>query len=472
MTSYANNTMFENHYSSTIETRYGPPRCVATDVELLRTNVLPHPYSMTERVDCTGHPLYTIDPEGCEDADDGFSIYTADGNTYLDIHIADPTEHINPQSELWEDIVERVSTRYPSNRHSIHMLPREIVGVASLIDNAYGNRKNAITVRTRVDPNTGTPMGAVRLMFTEVVADNEYRYSYAQAAGLIGSNGVLDMGLAISNAMTQRRAERTLGARLNEVNSSDPVFGGGAPELHQSSEGEKFMKQMIAEFAIFANSFVGEYLKIHLHGLGIFRTCSASEWLQTVDKKISGQELLNKIVVEGIQAEYLASNASHDLVGIPEYCHFTSPIRRLPDCICHYLLKHIHLQNAIPFTEEQLDGYADKIHGHTKEMKKVQYADIKFRLIQIMNHILISTQAPVHITYYIASYTGLFLNIAVTSIGVHTVYFSYTLCIRNFQDPGAPHETYGMNITEVHCPGKFDQGSIPELDRLMNDYAP
>ena len=34
------------------------------------------------------------------------------------------------------------------------------------------------------------------------------------------------------------------------------------------------MKQMIAEFAIFANSFVGEYLKINLN-TGIFRTCNA-----------------------------------------------------------------------------------------------------------------------------------------------------------------------------------------------------
>jgi len=466
------NTMFENQYSSTIEKKYGPPRNAASDEELLRTNVVPHPYSVADRVDCTGHPLYTIDPKGCEDADDGFSVYTLDGDTYLDIHIADPTEYINPQSDLWTDVVKRVCTRYPSNRRSIHMLPREIVGMASLIDNEYGNRKNVITVRTQIDPSTGSPVGAVRLLFAEVLADNQYRYSYTQAAGLIGSSPVLDAALRISRALTQRRAERTIGARLNEVSNSYPVFAGPAPQLHRSTPGEKSMKQMIAEFAIYANSFVGEYLKIHLHGLGIFRTCNASEWLQTVGDGVGGQELLNRIVMEGIQADYLAENASHDLVGMPEYCHFTSPIRRLPDCVCHYLLKHIHLQNVIPFPEAKLETYADEIHKHTKKMKNVQHADAKFRIIQTMSHTLAVTQTPIRITYFIASYTGLFLNLIISSVGNHPVQISYTLRIKNFYGPpGAPHETHDLDITEVHCPGEYDQGSIPELDQLMYSYS-
>ena len=229
---------------------------------------------------------------------------------------------------------------------------------------------------------------------------------------------------------------------------------------------------MIAEFAIFANSFVGEYLKIHLHGLGIFRTCNASEWLQTVEEGIDGQELLNRIVIDGIQADYLAKNASHDLVGMPEYCHFTSPIRRLPDCICHYLLKHIHLQNAMPFSKEQLDMYASRSYTYAKKMKKVQYADTKFRLIQTMSHMLTTTRTPIHITYFITSYTGLFLNIIISSMGDHPIYISYTLRIKNFYGPpGAPHDIYDLDITEVHCPGEYDQGSIPELDQLMYSYS-
>ena len=34
----------------------------------------------------------------------------------------------------------------------------------------------------------------------------------------------------------------------------------------------------------------------------------------------------------------------NDLVSMPEYAHFTSPIRRMSDCVCHYLLKFIYLR--------------------------------------------------------------------------------------------------------------------------------
>ena len=54
--------------------------------------------------------------------------------------------------------------------------------------------------------------------------------------------------------------------------------------------------------------------------------------------------MITEIITKGIKADYLSNSESHDLVGMPEYCHFTSPIRRLADCICHYLLKYIHLR--------------------------------------------------------------------------------------------------------------------------------
>ena len=141
-------------------------------------------------------------------------------------------------------------------------------------------------------------------------------------------------GARISEALVQIRSKKTKGVRLNEVSNSYPIFSeDGSPYLYKDTTSERKMKQMIAEFAIFANSFIGEYLKINFNGSGLYRVCAAQDWLNTVYTGISGQELLNEIIVNGIKAEYLSSVQSHDLVGAPEYCHFTSPIRRLTDCV-------------------------------------------------------------------------------------------------------------------------------------------
>ena len=89
--------------------------------------------------------LLRTEHAGCEDADDAFSIYVENEKLYLAIHIADPTEYINIKSDLWKDIVDRVVTRYPSNRKPVHMMPEKIMAKASLMDNEYGNIKMAIT---------------------------------------------------------------------------------------------------------------------------------------------------------------------------------------------------------------------------------------------------------------------------------------------------------------------------------------
>ena len=64
-----------------------------------------HEYSisMNDREDMTMYEVYSIDPDGCEDADDAL-VYIKNNKLFLAIHIADPTEYIQINSELWKNI--------------------------------------------------------------------------------------------------------------------------------------------------------------------------------------------------------------------------------------------------------------------------------------------------------------------------------------------------------------------------------
>ena len=459
-----------DYYQQTIEPLYGKKRDNVIDTTLLKNNDIPHKYNITDRVDMTNHATYSVDPDGCEDADDAFSIYTEGAKLYLAIHIADPTEHINPDSLLWKDIENRIVTRYPSNQKPIHMIPDEIMERSSLMVNQYGKEKLAITILTEIQPETYKPIGKVRLLFTKIKVDEENALSYAKAGNLFETNEVLMNGINISKALTKIRSGKTKGVLLNEVSNSYVKYDEESVYLYRDSPTEVLMKQMIAEFAIFANSFVGEYLKINFEGVGIFRICSASEWLSTVYSGITGQELLNEIIVNGIQADYISTVQPHDLVGSPEYCHFTSPIRRLSDCVCHYLLKYIHLKPTspgmpIPFTNQQLEIYSSKCMQISKTIKNTQYKDTKYRLLQTMNTMLL-TRPALTIQYYISCYLKSFLNIIICNINDHTVYLSYTLRIPDLQAEYVVKQVKTMAVTKVNYTNKFDEGSIPELDRL------
>lgn len=459
-----------DYYQQTIEPLYGKRRNSILDTTLLGNNEIPHRYNVQERVDMTNHTIYSIDPDGCEDADDAFSIYTEDDKLYLAIHIADPTEHINPDSLLWTDIENRIVTRYPSNQKPIHMIPEEIMEKASLMVNQYGNEKLAITILTEIQKETYKPINNVRLLFTKIKIDKHNALSYAKAGELYHTNEVLTNGINISKTLTQIRSGRTKGVILNEVSNSYVKYDEESMYLYRDSPTEVLMKQMIAEFAIFANSFVGEYLKINFEGVGIFRICSASEWLNTVYSGITGQELLNEIIVNGIQADYISTVKPHDLVGSPEYCHFTSPIRRLSDCVCHYLLKYIHLKSInpdmpIPFTNQQLEIYSSNCMQISKTIKNTQYKDTKYRLLQTMNGMLL-TRPSLTIQYYVTGYVKCFFNIIICSINEHRVYLSYTLRIPNLEKECVIKQVKTLEVTKVNYTNKFDEGSIPELDGM------
>lgn len=460
-------------YETLIEPLYGIKRDLAKDDVLLASNTLPHMYCINERIDMTMHETYSIDPDGCQDADDAFSIYTEDSKIYLAIHIADPTEHINIDSDVWKDIEKRIVTRYPSSKPPIHMMPHQIMEQSSLIVNQYGCIKFAITILTEIHPTTYEPIGIIQLLFTTVRVKKENALSYQRAGELINMNNTITTCLKISNSLISRRSERTKGTVLNEVSYSFPKYNKntGMMFLHADTKPEIQMKQMIAEFAIFANSFIGYYLNINFDGFGIYRICSAREWLNTIHAEISGKELLNEIIVNGIKAEYISTVESHDLVGAAEYTHFTSPIRRLSDCVCHYLLKYIHLKKInpgvqVPFSNEKLKIYSNNCMHINKMMKNIQYKDHKFRFIQTMNNMLLVSPS-ITICYYISSYTGLFLNIIIHKINDHTVYISYTLRIPELRMPFTLKEHRYLTITRVNYMSEYDEGSIPELDALF-----
>ena len=464
-----NNQFYENTYSSVVECKYGEKRNTEIDDELTNNIENVHSYSINkhERFNMTYYDTYSIDPIGCKDADDAFSIYTENDKLYFAIHIADPTEYIELNSDLWKDIVNRTTTKYPSNRPPIHMMPDKVLELSSLQGTHEGNTKNAITILTQINSTTYEPINEIKLLFTTIFVKKDNTYSYNTASSVSDELTAFHIGLKISEALKSNRSLKTKGIKLNEVSTSYPIYDTDDVYLYEDTKEERLMKQMIAEFAIFANSFVGEYLKINLN-TGIFRTCNASEWLQTIYNEISGQELLQEIITNGIRADYMSNIASHDLVGMPEYCHFTSPIRRLSDCVCHYLLKYIYFNNNnsnynIPFSEQELDQLATKCMKITRFEKKNQYLDIKFRLLQVMHNMILKNN-KIDIEYYITSYSGLFLNIIICKINRFNVHMSYTLRIRNYLKEINPKEKYVLTITQVNCFTHYDENTLPELD--------
>ena len=462
---------YEEKYKHIILPCYGKLRDNTIDEEYTRRMYIPHDYSIpnNQRVNFSHINTFSIDPPNCKDADDAFSIYYEYEKLFLAIHIADPTEYIPVNSKLFNDIMQRVTTKYPSNHNPIHLMPDAILQCSSLMENSQGSDKKAISVVTEINKETYSPCGNVNILFTTLRVKHENAYNYKEASQKIENIREFDLGVKISQKLRESRSKRTQGTKLSDIKYAYPVFdnSNNSITLYEDSDEEKIMKIMIEEFAIFANSFVGAYLKTHLN-TGIFRACDAKDWLKTIDIGISGKDMLQDIIQNGIKGEYISSIQSHDLVGMPEYCHFTSPIRRLSDCICHYLLKYIFYKSKYshykqPFTQIELDVLSSKCLSENRKDKKIQFSDTKFRLIQFMDSLL-QNNKEISLQYYITSYTGLFLNLIICNINEYNIHLSYTIRTRSFHKLLYAKERKTIKITRVNCYMKYDENTIPELE--------
>ena len=114
------------------------------------------------------------------------------------------------------------------------------------------------------------------------------------AAGALPSDVTVTNANVVSNAaIAGTKVSPDFGSQnistTGTIGSSNITITNTQPFISlQDSDNEKLMKQMIAEFAILANSFVGEYLKsTKLIHKGIFRTCEAKDWLNNTSDTIT-----------------------------------------------------------------------------------------------------------------------------------------------------------------------------------------
>lgn len=452
---------------------------------------IPHPYSIpTEKRELLYNlEVYTIDPSGSEDADDAFSLENDEktGKLYLYIHISDPTEYINLHSKLWKQICRQGYTMYPSNRKPIHLMPQSIMTLASLHDkNNSETCKNAITIKVHIDETTyQVNINDITIIPSHIKIKKDNAYAYNDAKQIIKNNTKINICLKIADNLRNARGEYAV--KLSNVNNAYPVYNNTDKrvELYLDSDDEVKMKQMIAEFAILSNNIIAEYITSNLKEKhNIFRCCDLKKEDKTNFKNKSGNEIIEYIVSNGVRACYNSIKTNHDLVQKQYYVHFTSPLRRANDCVCHYIVKYIIIKKnnekiVFPFKKDNLFKIMKNFNETNKSIKKMQYNDMKYRTVQAMDNILhknVLKQSAIAIKFKILSYSGIFLNICIVNIDQYPVYL-----IMFFKRQFLNHEKiinlirnnvilYGTIRTIYFQESVLDAGKFPELEQFLTSF--
>jgi ribonuclease R len=327
------------------------------------------------RRDLRDLPTFTIDPVTARDYDDAISASRQeDGSWRVWVHIADVAAYVAPRSLVDREAHRRGTSVYVPGTVE-PMLPSELSNdVCSLV---AGQDRLTVTVEMTISD------GRVRssAMHRSVIRSDE-RLDYDRVDRIFaGSERALDPWSGPLAAA--RGAAASLGARAEQraaivVDSAEPDFsfdGDGnvvAAELSDQTESHRLIERLM----IAANEQVASFLaerriptlyRVHerpdgtaaqrlieqLESLGVptppvpggtLTPQQAADVIGEASQLVAdwvartgrGGRALTSLVLRSLkQAYYDHVNRGHAGLASPRYCHFTSPIRRYPDLICH-----------------------------------------------------------------------------------------------------------------------------------------
>jgi len=332
--------------------------------------------SMPERGrrDLRALPTFTIDPVNARDFDDAISAQASgDGAWRVWVHIADVSAYVAPRSAIDREAYRRATSVYVPGAVEPMLPSRLSADVCSLV---AGEDRLTVTVEMMIGS------GRVRSssMYRSVIRSDQ-RLDYDRVdqifAGAQAARGPWGEPLAAARAAAAALAQRKQRAAL-VVDSSEPEFAfdrdGHVISAAQSVQTESH--RLIERLMIAANEQVASLLadrriptlyRVHeppestsvhrlieqLESLGVptppipkgyltprqaadlvgEASSLVSDWVTRLGH---GGRALTSLVLRSLkQAYYSDRNLGHAGLASPCYCHFTSPIRRYPDLICH-----------------------------------------------------------------------------------------------------------------------------------------
>ncbi len=333
------------------------------------------------RRDLRDLPTFTIDPVTARDFDDAVSaVALDDGSWRVWVHIADVSAYVPSRSLVDREAYRRATSVYVPGTVE-PMLPAALSDEACSL--VAGMPRATVTVEMTIGPG-----GVSRSSMYRSLIRSDERLDYDRVDRIFGGaesaadpwGAPLAAARAAAAALAARRdrGEGRPGRSEVVVNSLESEFGfdGDGDVVSAEVSAQTESHRLIEQLMIAANEQVARFLadrkiptlyRVHerpdapaverlieqLHSLGVptppvpkgqltpqqaadlvgEASVLVDDW---VTRTGHGRRALTGLVLRSLkQAYYDARNRGHAGLASPSYCHFTSPIRRYPDVICH-----------------------------------------------------------------------------------------------------------------------------------------
>lgn len=334
------------------------PASVLRELETLPQT--PSPGELARREDWTDRTVITIDPASARDFDDAISITATPSGWTLAVHIADVSHFVKPGGSLDGEALRRGNSTYLPDR-VLPMLPPR------LSDDLCSLRPDVVRLTKVCEMKFDKKGKMLRARFADAFIRSKARLTYQEAFAMLKGNDKGEVSSTVREAWNlasilrrNRYAKGALDLDFPEVRAvmdKDGRVTGIITEEYDESH------QLIEECMLAANEAVALALKngnrptiyrVHeepdsaklfefgqlcrLYGHPV-HDIGQRQYLNELMKSIKGspdEQLLKLALLKSLmRARYDTEPQGHYGLATPNYCHFTSPIRRYADLVVH-----------------------------------------------------------------------------------------------------------------------------------------
>jgi exoribonuclease R len=314
---------------------------------------------------------FTIDPATSQDFDDAISVDVDNNTVYIhivDIVKADCDGYIS--AEARRRLKERCLTLYLSNEHTEHLLDPEAASTTlSLIKNC---ERDVITVKAVLNEN-GTVNNYDIYRSTIIV---KHRLDYDGVSQMLAERNVPPDIQFLVNLSNLRSSNVKYNINLPSLRFNIDKPSGLIDTLKIESTNDE-SHNLVATAMILANLIVSK----HLHFCQITlpnRFHESLHGMSNISFTTTNNELVDSFILvkRYARACYSIDKRGHFGLGITDYVHFTSPMRRYADVLVHKLL------SGTSFNDVSLEEEVDWLNFRAHAVRSIQDLYINWKLMR------------------------------------------------------------------------------------------
>lgn len=383
---------------------------------------------INSRVDLRELNIFSIDPETCTDVDDALSFEKTIFGYRVGIHIADVTHFIKAGSHLDIEAYKRSFTYYFPN-FNIPMIPQKLSSdLCSLLE---GVDRLCVSVIINFDND----LNIIDNNIVRSVINNKKKFSYEEAElhktnpdspYFTTLNHLATLGTKVRKSMFPNELI------LNKKEVNWELDKNGNPIKMKIKKRVSTM-DLIQSWMLVCNKIVTQKIEsINKKTPWIFRIHDKIEndalnnlkeelnemnlkWDETISTTNNIKALLNSensemvsniLIKKFKSAKYSPEKKGHATLGVDDYTHFTSPIRRYSDIIIHRILlntiqeRPVFCANLLKDCEwiSEQEKKAQKVDSYYTSLLNMKFLkDVKYsfngKIVQIMdNRAIIKTE--------------------------------------------------------------------------------